>query len=485
MAGDAERSKNILIFADGTGQAGGLRPDQRLSNIYKLFRAARPGPESPIDPAHQLAFYDAGLGTDVDSGHVPFRFLRLLRKFASSAMGTGISINIVECYAAILKHYEPGDRVYLFGFSRGAYTARCVAGVLNLCGVPIHTRDGKPIPRYGRALMHIAREAVTDVYEHGAGKDRAKYEPEREEKARRFRKEHGSDAAGESNVAPYFIGVFDTVAALGAKGPRRILIILLLAVVAVVIPCMILYWIGRGPYVVPYVAGLALLAIYQRFKLRFKHIRDFPEKGNCSWHFAGWRSGFYDRFLSKRVRFARHAIAIDERRADFARVQWDVKGGLVPQVPGEPEWLQQVWFAGCHSDIGGSYDEDESRLSDIALGWMVEQAAALPQPVLIDRSRLNLFPSAAGMQHCEIQQMVDRYPDWVPGWMRWTWGAEPRIHARGAPIHPTVLERFALSAVRHCGEAKPYRPSTLALDERLANYFEPAGPAVDPGSTRA
>ena len=65
-------AKNILIFSDGTGQAGGLRPDQNLSNIYKLYRASRTGPDSPIDPREQVAFYDAGLGTESDGGKIPF-----------------------------------------------------------------------------------------------------------------------------------------------------------------------------------------------------------------------------------------------------------------------------------------------------------------------------------------------------------------------------------------------------------------------------
>ena len=54
-------SKNILIFSDGTGQVGGLHPDQRLSNVYKMYRAMRPGPSSPIKPSDQVCFYDAGL----------------------------------------------------------------------------------------------------------------------------------------------------------------------------------------------------------------------------------------------------------------------------------------------------------------------------------------------------------------------------------------------------------------------------------------
>lgn len=153
-------SKNILIFSDGTEQAGGLRPDQHLSNVYKLFRAARPGPDSPINPAEQVAFYDAGLGTEKDEGTIPIRAMKFLRKFASAAIGFGISRNIADCYEAVLKNYELGDRIFLFGFTRGAYTARCAGGVLNLCGIPTRTEHWSYCPRYGSRLRSIAEEAV-------------------------------------------------------------------------------------------------------------------------------------------------------------------------------------------------------------------------------------------------------------------------------------------------------------------------------------
>src|SRR5690242_1413412 len=161
--------KNILIFSDGTGQAGGLAPDQHLSNVYKLYRATRTGPESPIDPKDQVAFYDPGLGTQRDEGRIHVRILQGIRKAISAGLGVGITRNIADCYEAILKYYEPGDRIFLFGFSRGAYTARCVAGVLTLCGVPMRTASTPTIPRYGKALRAIADEAVRTVYEHGAG----------------------------------------------------------------------------------------------------------------------------------------------------------------------------------------------------------------------------------------------------------------------------------------------------------------------------
>ena len=144
-------SKNILIFSDGTGQAGGLTPDQALSNVYKLYRASRVSPDNQIDPSQQIAFYDAGLGTETDAGRIPFQSVQKFRKVWCAATGTGISRNIADCYEAILKHYEPGDRVFLFGFSRGAYTARCVGGVMSLCGVPTHAADGGAY----RALVRV------------------------------------------------------------------------------------------------------------------------------------------------------------------------------------------------------------------------------------------------------------------------------------------------------------------------------------------
>jgi uncharacterized protein (DUF2235 family) len=476
--GGENMAKNIVIFSDGTGQAGGLKPDQNLSNIYKLFRASRPGPESPINPAEQVAAYDAGLGTENDQGKIPFRPVQKFRKLWSGATGTGISRNIADCYEAILKHYEPGDRVFLFGFSRGAYTARCVGGVMSLCGVPTHAGGGGPLPRYGRALRRIADEAVQQVYEHGSGSDDPQRKAERLEKARRFRAKYGSEnSEGQSNVVPYFIGVFDTVASLGAPGPRRFLMLLGLSAFAAAMTALAAGVISLLPwftFVGTYIALAVLIVLGMGagyLKAHLKTIRDFPNKGNFSWHIAAWRFRFYDNALNTRVRYARHALAIDESRKDFARVPWAAPGDW-PDRTGEPEWLRQTWFAGNHSDIGGSYAEDESRLSDISLKWMVEQATELPHPLKVDWSRLNLFPDPRGMQHDEIESMRDSYPWWVPKRLRYVWAAHPREVHVDAPLHPSVHERFATSnGVLHYGLQAAYRPANLSSHSKVSHHF--------------
>src|SRR5207237_7490238 len=89
-------------------------------------------------------------------------------------------------------------------------------------------------------------------------------------------------------------------------------------------------------------------------------------------HLTTARMKMYDTELDEEVRFARHAIAIDEQRASFARVPWGIPGQW---KAGQPVWFEQMWFAGDHADIGGGYAEDESRLSDIALRWMVSAAS--------------------------------------------------------------------------------------------------------------
>lgn len=207
--------KNIVVYSDGTGQDGGVRPEQRVSNVYKMYRASRTGPDNPIDPNEQVAFYDPGLGTDIGATALsaPWRFIQ---KLLASVTGRGIVKNIADCYAFIIDHHEPGDRIFLIGFSRGAYTVRSLANLLMLCGVPTKTPTG-PLMRFRKEVSDIAMEAVTVVLEHGAGYPRAEFAAERNEQARRFRAKYGSDGDVNSNVAPYFVGVFDTVAALGPK----------------------------------------------------------------------------------------------------------------------------------------------------------------------------------------------------------------------------------------------------------------------------
>lgn len=478
----ARKPKNLLIFSDGTGQAGGLRPDQRLSNIYKMYRATRNGPDSPIDPADQIAFYDPGLGSEELSAFKPISYLR---KFLDSVLGSGLTRNVADCYENILRVYEPGDRIYLFGFSRGAYTVRSLGGVINLCGVPTMDRDGNSIPRHGSGLRRIADEAVHDVYEHGAGRARGEFEAEREEKGRRFRNAYGTQEANpdspRGNVAPYFIGVFDSVAALGSSGLKKTLLLVGAAVGGLLLCALLSWFLSFIPGlqflpVLAIVVGIAIILVGWRFsKARIKTIHDYPEPGQKNWHWSSWRFKHYDRSLDPRVGFARHAQAIDETRADFERVSWGKHKDVAANAKG---WLEQRWFPGNHSDIGGSYPETECRLSDLALKWMVDEARNVPHPIIVDESKLQMFPSAAGMQHDEVASLLDSYSWWVPKSLRKTWPVKFRPSITLEACDPSVLERLKLASVCRLGTNQPYRPEILRNDPALKEFFEPSGSTV-------
>jgi uncharacterized protein (DUF2235 family) len=511
--------KNIVVFSDGTGQDGGVRPEQRISNVYKMYRVCRSGPENAIDPAAQVAFYDAGLGTDIGATAMtaPVRFVQ---KLLASVTGRGITTNIADCYEFIINHHRPGDRIFLIGFSRGAYTVRCVANLLMLCGIPTKGAAG-PLPRFRKATRDIAQEAVETVLEHGAGHERAKFEAERNELAHRFRERYGSNHEdGEperSNAAPYFIGVFDTVAALGARGFRRFAIQAGLTVGATLgfallglIPAAIvagLVHAGFGAHFRPSFGWILTLLValggiwlwHRDRTSRTKTIRDFPNPGDVHTHMAEWKGENFDRLLSRFVRYARSANAIDETREDFDRVAW---GGIQDGAQVHPEGptrLVQLWFAGNHSDIGGSYSEAESRLSDIALGWMIEEATRIPDGLAVDglkgsgdatgNPRLHLFPAADGVQHCEIASMHDTMERSVPRLLRrfsgsWTWATKVRTIAHDAPVHRTVAERFDLPWVAQCAGSGSYRPAALANHDRFKDRYDPPAAAQDASASR-
>ncbi len=474
--------KNIVVFSDGTGQDGGVRPEQRMSNIFKIYRASRPGPDSTVDPREQVVFYDPGLGTEAGATGIT-SVRRWIAKLLSSVTGRGITTNIADCYEFIINHYHPGDRIWLFGFSRGAYTARSVATVLRLCGVPTRTPEGD-LPRFRLRVREIADQAVIRVAEHGAGHPRARYETEREELARRFRIEHGSDVDGEANAAPYFIGVFDTVASLGAKGPLRIalgaLLTIMTAASTAAAASMIrrLLDVGWTVSFIVAVAVIVLVGSWLYLRTALKIFAPSETGGRRTFHLAQWSGRDYDKLLGRAVVHARHAIAIDEDRADFPRVPWGPGKGVDrrPEVEGEPKPFVQMWFAGNHSDIGGSYPEAESRLSDIALGWMLDEARSVPHPLIVDDTRIRLFPSADGVQHDEIAGMSDTVRSRSPFWLRRltrsiTWKIQRRDPKDIATMHPSVSERFALESVHRQGTDGPYRPAALRTHELFRDHY--------------
>src|SRR5262249_53435235 len=150
-----------------------------------------------------------------------------------------------------------------------------------------------------------------------------------------------------------------------------------------------------------------------------------------------------------------------------------------------PPRFKQVWFAGSHSDVGGSYPETESRLSDITLAWMVEEAERLPHPIRVDRSVLKLYPDASGGQHNERKAAIAACPRWLI-WLALQlvdsrtllWREGYRRIPPDAELHGTVVDRFALPGVLMHDQIRPYRPPSLRNHWAVGGYWSPKNCAV-------
>jgi hypothetical protein len=496
--------KNIVIFSDGTGQAGGITFDEDRTNIYKLYRATRCGPDSSVNPTEQVTFYDPGLGSPRDN-HFIFGWLgRKIYNLISQATGFGITANIIDCYAALIRLWQPGDRIFLFGFSRGAYTVRCLAAVIANCGIPTQLPNGKDLVLDISSLRKVASYAVKHVYQFTSSRPKGAATEQqlfllqtRDLIAARFRKEYKSEAANGvgANTYPYFIGVFDTVAALFNRNQFVLLLssfILIAAFASAVFPFVPFLPFGDH--------HLTYESYWHNFRVLFittsilsiigyvyTHLKfDFQVPG-YNWisslrtiHWAELYLKFYDYTLNPNVPYAKHAISIDENRKDFKRVGWSPGE---TNRPNRDEWdniyFEQVWFSGNHADIGGGYAENECRLSDVTLKWMLISATVISNGLKIDPDVLVLHPSPDGPSHDEVKSGFGI----ITKLTGYTWPeqirdlpADPKTGISAATMHSSVYKRFDLKSVLQYDTNSRYRPETLRNHVDFSKFYDPGAP---------
>jgi hypothetical protein len=490
--------KSIIIFSDGTGQAGGITFDEVRTNVYKLYRACRVGPDTTVDPSDQVAFYDPGLGSPADGSKIKIQWARQIYNLASMATGLGITANIIDCYAALIRLYRNGDRIFLIGFSRGAYTVRSLAGVISFCGIPRNLPDKLPLPLDAKGSRVLATKAVKDVYQFCSSfrRNESPYKDflldTRDAIAKKFRQDHGSSAGlgadEKANVFPYFIGAFDTVAALGHKGLFWLALALVLA--SPFIPSFaisLLSYAPNFPHLGPWFAtlkfwpvfsviaplmvvgaGLAALKAYLKWAP--------PLSGYNFWrrlktlHFAELKQRFYDTTLNVNVGYAKHAISIDENRKDFARVGWTPTAAKENQRDTSDNlFFEQVWFPGVHADVGGGYEENESRLSDDALGWMLAAASIIPNGLTHDETVLRLHPDPGGPQHNEQKGSLLAF-------------GLRELPSTEAIIHKSVYRRYEADDVVLFDKSGEYRPVNMNKHIDFIQYYDPANPHPTPAN---
>jgi uncharacterized protein (DUF2235 family) len=265
---------------------------------------------------------------------------RKVSRLLGLGFGVGMRQNLGEAYTFLLQHWEPGDRLYLFGFSRGAYTARALAGLLYRAGM---LRPG---------CENLVPYAVGEYARNRSWTDDDWAEIDR------FSAAFAITHEGSRAVPIEFLGVWDSVKAAGVL----------------------------------------------RWNLKWPYTRQVPN-----------------------VRLARHAVSIDEKRRPYREYL------VEPREPGPA--LEEVWFAGVHSDVGGTF-ADDPRLSELALKWMTDGAVAAGLLVLPRRYR----------KQCAV---TSDHPHGAVHRMGWVWAALTYRHRPvppGAKVHDSVRARIEKDA---------------------------------------
>ncbi|HXZ14009.1 MAG TPA: DUF2235 domain-containing protein [Candidatus Sulfotelmatobacter sp.] len=375
--------KKIVVCCDGTGNQFG---DQN-SNVVKLYKCL-------IRSTEQVAYYHPGVGT-MGSQNALSLLGKAWTLLIGLAFGYGISDNIADAYQFLMHNYEPDDQVFIFGFSRGAYTARALCGMLHVVGLLTPGNEGL-IPYAIRLIKrkHIDFKVAFD-----------------------FKRTFSRDCAA------YFIGVWDTVASVG--------------------------W------------------VYNPVNFPYTRVTKNPD-----------------------FHIVRHAVSVDERRAFFR----DNPVG----APNSPQQnVVEAWFAGVHSDVGGSYPEEASQLSKIALKWMLGEAEAAG--LLVDQKKkaaiLGGSPPWVAPDPTTKNQHESLHGAW---WIAELWPklagvmnaagqwrqrirvnlARRRTIPDGALFHESVQQRLDATNIR-------YRPSNLPADIQAAKFKIPPGNLVKDASPKA
>ncbi len=256
-------SKRIVFCADGTWDTPMVN-----TNVYLLYKALTVS-------AEQVTFYDDGVGADATG----------LDHLLQGAFGQGLVQKVMDGYTKIAHVYEAGDQIFLFGFSRGAYTARSLGGMIANCGLPTgNFTDNCVTQAFAAYRDPVNRQTILA----------------------------GLGACGLGDATIQMVGVWDTVGALG----------------------------------IPAIFGGVDESQY----------------------------GFLDTGLHPDVKNGYQCLAIDEQRAQYPATLWT-------STPAAGQTIEQVWFSGCHGDVGGGTAlaggvDAGTRLCDITLGWMAGKAQA-------------------------------------------------------------------------------------------------------------
>jgi uncharacterized protein (DUF2235 family) len=351
----------------------------------------------------QLIFYDEGVGT---GRHERFR---------GGLFGAGLVKNLGDAYRFLIFNYTPGDEIYAFGFSRGAYTARSFVGLIYTCGILQRRYAG----RVNEAIDRYKRRSGDDAFLEAINQFRAECSPEvcvsADEEVWRVKNVPGYQGGASHPLRIRYVGVWDTVGSLGIPARYR--------------------WLS----------------------------------------FMNRKERFHDTRLSSFVESARHAVAIDERRKDFEPTLWD----NVPQLngaAGTPDdavdaRYQQKWFPGVHGSVGGG--GERRGLSDQAMDWVLDGARHMG--LVFDSNPGSRIYELAPLPTEYLENCAPRRTFDPIGLIMQLLPAEDRKPGPASLFEVSLSARRRWwEPAASLPEGTPYRPPTLA---RVASALDALNPA--------
>ncbi|KAF5332902.1 hypothetical protein D9758_017003 [Tetrapyrgos nigripes] len=386
--------RTLVLCFDGTGD----QFDQDNSNIVSLFRMLKKD-----DRYQQMVYYQAGIGTYTAS-HQTTPLKAKFSKALDEAIAWNLHAHVMGGYEFLMQNYLAGDRICLFGFSRGAYTARSLAGMIHKVGI---------LPACNHQQVPFAYKMFTRTDELGWAQSNA------------FKKTFSIDVDIE------FLGVWDTVNSVGII-PRR------------------LPFTTSNTIVRTFRHAVSLDERRAKFKANLWNKPKEHEKG------LGYRAAQFDEHEHEHGRSGDHNH--HEHQKSHSQLAME---GMYSKDHSAQTDVEEVWFAGCHCDIGGGAVSNEitSSLARIPLRWMIRECFKTHTGIMFHRDALKEI----GLDPDSLYPIVKPRPPPLPL-------ADARI--RGIPKRvprPPTLERAVTASTTL---PNPKSEEELDLEDAMAPIYD-------------
>ncbi|KAG8705268.1 hypothetical protein FRC09_003069 [Ceratobasidium sp. 395] len=358
-----DNSRTLILCFDGTSN----RYNEKNTNVVKFMSLIK----NDV-PERQLVYYQPGIGTYTNPGI----FTPLSMKMANildEAVAWYIGAHITGGYKWLMNTYRQGDRICIFGFSRGAYTARALAGMLNKVGLLPAGNDEQVTVAYD-----IYRTDTKEGYTLSDG----------------FRDTF-------SRVVPIeFVGVWDSVSSVG------------------LIRSHTLPYAASNYIIANFRHAMALDEHRSWFTVDPWHIPDIDLEGRVNQFLArtfGYvhepnAQGMFARFLAWLAFGPQKPVAEVERAGRQPGVTGDklFAVGTGSKARHAATDVKEVWFAGCHSDVGGSSTPDTTphSLSNITLRWMVRECQLTHTRIIWNEPRLRQLAIDLSPERLELSRTI-------------------------------------------------------------------------------